>query len=244
MPYLNVDLDFFEHPKTKRLVGLLGRGAEVIPIKLWAYCGKFHADTGRLAGYSEQEIEAMVDWWGKSGAMLQALLRVGFMAKEGADWFIVDWSEHQGHIAAFKARGRLMAQARWKKADAASNAVSIPARNAPTDPTDPTNWKRANGDRPVEFPKGFPATEADALTVLDAIGVPEGFARMVYNEVAARNGMDCFGQPVSRWSYYLKARFSKEQGRIAERRQQQPRNGSVRVTQSTPEILPVPTELT
>lgn len=26
MAYLNLDLDYFDHPKTRRLVGLLGRG--------------------------------------------------------------------------------------------------------------------------------------------------------------------------------------------------------------------------
>lgn len=139
MPYLNLDLDFFDHRKTKRLVGLLGRGAEVIPIKLWSYCGKFHADTGRLTDYSEQEIETLAGWWGKSGDMLPALLRVEFMAKDGEGWFLVDWLEHQGHIAAFKAKGRHMAQARWAKANAASNAASmLQAMPYPTDPTDPS----------------------------------------------------------------------------------------------------------
>jgi hypothetical protein len=152
MPYLNLDLDFFDHRKTKRLVGLLGRGAEVIPIKLWSYCGKFHADTGRLTDYSEQEIETLAGWWGKTGGMLPALLRVEFIAKDTEGFFLVDWLEHQGHIAAFKAKGRLMAQARWAKA-AASNAASMPqAMPYPTDPTDPSLSSAREVDDPNVWP--------------------------------------------------------------------------------------------
>lgn len=61
MASLNLDMDYFGHPKTKRLVGLLGRGAEVLPLRLWCHVGKYHAQDGRLAGYSPQEIEAIGD---------------------------------------------------------------------------------------------------------------------------------------------------------------------------------------
>ncbi len=33
MAYLNLDPDYFEHPKTRRLVGLLGIGAESPALK-------------------------------------------------------------------------------------------------------------------------------------------------------------------------------------------------------------------
>ena len=67
MPYLNLDLNYFDHIKTKRLVGLLGRGSEVLPIRLWCACGKHRAESGKLDGYSAQEIESLVEWWGESG---------------------------------------------------------------------------------------------------------------------------------------------------------------------------------
>lgn len=132
MPYLNVDLDYFDHRKTKRLIGLIGRGAEVLPIRLWAYCGKHHSEDGRLAGYSDQEIEANVGWWGKAGEMMPALKRAGFVDNPNGCWEVHAWEEHQGHIAAFKLKGAAMAKARWDKAraDAASIAASNTTSNA------------------------------------------------------------------------------------------------------------------
>lgn len=118
MPSLNLDLDFFDHPKTRRLVGLLGRGAEVLPIKLWSYCGKFHAEDGRLAGYSPQEIESIVGWWGKAGDAVAALVRVEFLDElpDGSGYQVHDWLEYQGHIEAFRQRSKKAAAARWSKA--------------------------------------------------------------------------------------------------------------------------------
>ncbi len=123
MPYLNLDLDYFQHRKTRRLIGLLGRGAEVLPIKLWNYCGKFHAESGRLADYSGQEIEAIVEWWGKEGEALKAMLNTGFLKLENKCYLVPDWLSHQGHIASFKKRAKDAAFKRWGM-DANSNATS------------------------------------------------------------------------------------------------------------------------
>jgi 5-methylcytosine-specific restriction endonuclease McrA len=114
MPYLNLDLDFFEHPKTKRLVGLLGKGAEVLPIKLWCYCGKYHSESGKLTGYSTQEIESIVGWWGEEGQMIEAMLKIGLLHKNGNnDMVIHDWEEHEGHLIYFKKRARQGAAKKW-----------------------------------------------------------------------------------------------------------------------------------
>ena len=93
MPSLNVDLDYFDHIKTRRLVGLLGRGAEVLPIQIWCICGKHHAETGRLAGYSAQEIETLCGWWGEPGKMLEAMVQAGFLDYDGEVYSVHDWIE-------------------------------------------------------------------------------------------------------------------------------------------------------
>ena len=113
MPNLNLDLDFFEHPKVRRLVGLLGRGAEVLPIRLWCYCGKYHVESGELTGYSIKEIESIVGWWGKDGEMMKAMITTGFIEGEAGAFRIHDWVETNGHLVAFKKRGKKAAFARW-----------------------------------------------------------------------------------------------------------------------------------
>lgn len=123
MPYLNLDLDYFTHPKTTRLKGLLGKGAAELPIRLWAYCGKYHSETGTLDGYSPAEIESIVNWQGETGKMVDAMVQVNFLEKNANGYTIHDWKEHAGHLAAFKKRAKSAAYKRWKSY-ATSNASS------------------------------------------------------------------------------------------------------------------------
>lgn len=148
MAFLNLDMDFLTHPKTMRLVGLLGKGSEILLIRLWIYCGKFHCENGRLDGYTAQEIESHVGWWGRQGMAVEALIKLNFIEQTEEGFAVHDWKEHQGHIHALKVKGRAMANSRWSKlkgsedrADedtkkiADSNTVSNAVSNAPTLPT-------------------------------------------------------------------------------------------------------------
>lgn len=96
MALVSLHSDFFDHPKTVRLVRLLGKGSEVVPIRLWCMTAKFFAGTGRLTGISAQEIEQWVGWWGQEGEAVRALKEVGFL-EEFLDGFQVhDWGEYTG----------------------------------------------------------------------------------------------------------------------------------------------------
>jgi len=149
MPELNLDLNYFTHPKTKRLVSMLGRGSELLPIRLWCHCGAHHSETGTMTGYSPTEIESLADWRGKPGVMLAAMLKVGFLHETQEGFQIHDWLEHQGHIARFKAKGKAMAEARWRPKPCLQHASSIPASNAASNArailTEPTGEKEKNG---------------------------------------------------------------------------------------------------
>jgi hypothetical protein len=130
MPSINVDLDYFDHPKVIRLVGLLGKGAEVLPLRLWCYAGKYHAEDGKLIGYSAQEIEASIKWWGKVGDCTAAMVRVVLLDAIEGGFQVHDWAHHAGHIASYRRKGKEMAAKRWANKegywnpnDAASNAA-------------------------------------------------------------------------------------------------------------------------
>jgi hypothetical protein len=162
MPYLNLDLDYFDHPKTVRLVGLLGRGADLLPIRLWSYCGKFHAENGELTGYSPEEIEAALKWWGQPGRALEALLRPfkekpGFLERIESGYKVHDWEKINGHIAALKERATAAANARWDKyrsADAQAlpkHSLSNAPGNALSFPSLP-NHKEEDGGAPSAAP--------------------------------------------------------------------------------------------
>ena len=136
MASLNLDFDYFDHPKTKRLVGLLGRGSEVLPLKLWCYCGKFHPRDGRLTGYAIQEIESLVGWWGKSGRFVDAMLTVGFLHQEENGYVVHEWKDHEGHLISYIVRAKKAAKARWDRVNgecfkhATSNARDGPKQSS------------------------------------------------------------------------------------------------------------------
>jgi hypothetical protein len=136
MPSLNLDLDYFEHPKTQRLVGLLrahaGRGcgqdAALLPIRLWVHCGKFHAESGELHGYEPGEIESIMKWDGAAGEAVKAMLKVGLLEEIEGGYRVHDWLQHCGHLQAFKLRARKAAAVRWGTCAAEDAGTSHPTQ--------------------------------------------------------------------------------------------------------------------
>lgn len=149
MAYLNLDLDYFDHPKTKRLVGLLGRGSDGLPIRLWCYCGKYHAENGDLTGYLAQDLESLIGWWGQPGKAVEALIKFGFLDQTATGFKVHDWEDINGHIAAFKARAQAGAKEKWRRVKAEADAqamlkqsLSNAVSNALTSLTDPEENKK------------------------------------------------------------------------------------------------------
>ncbi|PAW80316.1 MAG: hypothetical protein B9S33_18575 [Pedosphaera sp. Tous-C6FEB] len=70
---------------------------------------------------------------------------------------------------------------------------------------------------PVELPRGFPKNEADAAKQAAFCGCTEDFARIEWNQAAARGGTDYGGNPIASFRHYLSARAAKERGRQGER---------------------------
>ncbi|MEW6511865.1 MAG: hypothetical protein AB1428_13015 [Bacteroidota bacterium] len=105
-----------------------------MPIKLWCWCAKYHAESGLLAGYSTDEVEAAVGWWGEAGKFVEAMLKVGLLERNELGFYVHDFTGRNGHIAAFKERAKNAADARWdrirrqKAEEAAKDAPS----NAPS----------------------------------------------------------------------------------------------------------------
>jgi hypothetical protein len=114
MADMNLSLDYFGHRKSIRLIVILGKGAELLPIKLWCYVGKYHAENGILMGYSESEIEKIIEWHGEKGAAVKAMEDVGFIKKYKKFYKIINWSRHNGHLENFKKRAKKAAKTRWK----------------------------------------------------------------------------------------------------------------------------------
>lgn len=116
MPYLNLDFNYFDHPKTRRLAALLGPMSEVLPLRLWSYCAKVYPRDGVMRGHSEAEVLALLNVGELNGiSPVAAMVRVGFLAKTEDGFKCVDWKQHQGHIWALTQRNRKAANSRWAR---------------------------------------------------------------------------------------------------------------------------------
>ena len=158
MPYLNIDLDYFTHPKTMRLTAILGQGAAEFPIRLWAYCAKHHTEAGKLIDYTETEVESAAGWMGETGKLVAAMLKLNFLEKIDNGYRIHDWLDHAGHLAAFKKRAKSAAKGRWRRI-ASSNASSnlkSEITNTPILPILPNLIKKRNK---IRYPLDFTVSE-------------------------------------------------------------------------------------
>lgn len=140
MPYLNLDLDYFSHPKIVRFTAKLGLEHVAIPIRLWCYVAKYHCEDGMLKGYSKHEIEASLGWTGESGKLVDTLVEIRILDTVGQQYKVHDWKEHAGHLAAFKRRAKTAAKKRWSKYASSNakteitNAPNLPNHTIPTKP--------------------------------------------------------------------------------------------------------------
>lgn len=178
MSYLNLDLDYREHPKTIRLIGLISPEADVYPIRLWAFCGKYFPKDGCLEGYSEAEVEGAVGWRGQAGKLIAAMLKTGFIGKSRRGFFCHDWKMHNGHIEALKSRNQKVALARWKN-------IKNGQKDKTTDDTNgiPQAYQKGNPGMPLPTIPSVPSIPSKPTTkevVVDAsIRMPWGKANGV-----------------------------------------------------------------
>ena len=132
MAYINVDLDFLEHPKTKRFVAAMGEGSEIYILRLWIHTAKFYSKDGAWTGHTTKQIESILGWRGKTGQLLRAMAGAGLIeSKRGGNGtrtvLTSSWDQHQGHIAKMRERSQKAAYARWNRINAgcSSNAQAM-----------------------------------------------------------------------------------------------------------------------
>jgi hypothetical protein len=114
---INLDLDFFTHPKVIRFAGLLGSGSEIHLIRLWCFVGKHSPGTGGLDDWSAEEVESAADWRGEKGGMIEAMLRCKLIHRRKKGFSIHDWAEHAAHLQQYekvRSERRKAAKKRWE----------------------------------------------------------------------------------------------------------------------------------
>ena len=91
------------HPKTKKLVRLLGAeaGWSLVVLILWAAANRSDGD---LTGMDDEDIELAADWDGEAGAFIAALRRIRFVDGAEGESRVHDWTEHQPWASGAEAR--------------------------------------------------------------------------------------------------------------------------------------------
>lgn len=112
MPTINIDINWPDHPKTKRLIRAAGESAPFRLIALWCYAAKYHRVDGDLSGYSNDDLEGIAGWTGKNGVFASALKSSGYLDD---DMKLHDWEEHEGHLEVYHTKSKKMNAARLNR---------------------------------------------------------------------------------------------------------------------------------
>lgn len=91
---IRLEVGLPNHPKTKRLVRLLGCAGPWHLIKLWLWVAGNRPE-GDLAGMTTEDIELLVDWPEEEGAFVEALRSVGFLEGTEGSYVVHGWRDRQ-----------------------------------------------------------------------------------------------------------------------------------------------------
>jgi len=92
---IRLSIAFKNHRKRKRLVRLLGVGAEVYLIDLWLTAA-VDRPSGHLDGWDEEDIADACGWMGDPEKLVGALVEAQWLAKDAEKGYAIhDWCEHQ-----------------------------------------------------------------------------------------------------------------------------------------------------
>lgn len=190
-------MDYPNHPKTLRLKAQLKNdAADIYPIRLWCYVGRFHSSDGILKGYSAEEIECLIGWNGNATELVTAMLKVGYLVQKGDSYHLHEWLDHEGHLVMFRKRAQRAAFKRWgikhatsnakcKITDATSNAPSLPS--LPTKPT--TNKDHESFEMFwINYPKKL--GKAGALKAWKKLNPAEPLLKAIFEALEQQKGCE------------------------------------------------------
>lgn len=176
MPELNIDVNYREHIKVRRLIARIGPLADVYPVRLWCYTAQHYPADGKLVGHTIEDIESVCGWDGASGELVRAMIEFRLIDLKKLVYSIHNWKSREGHLLSFSIRASKAAEARWKKAR--GDATSMPKQcltDAPTNqPTILTNQptpSMVDGSAEGGETNGHAAITPDLVTLLDVTGL-------------------------------------------------------------------------
>lgn len=116
---MRIDVDFVDHPKTKRLIRMTGYEGFYCLMKLFSIAAKIYK-RGELKNCDAVDIEDLTGWTGEQGKLVEAMLdtKIGFLEKKGNLYIIHDWDINQPwiyHSEERSEKAKKSVSARWEK---------------------------------------------------------------------------------------------------------------------------------
>lgn len=153
------------HPKTKKLMRRLGAAGPwaLVCLFLWA---RDNRSDGDLCGMTDEDIELASDWTGDDGALVAALVSVGFLDGDESSRSIHDWASHQPWSAGADARSQSSKWAalckRYGRDEAAQRMPEYADRMRLARGSDASRTTAARGpDAPLPSPLPFPSPKQE-----------------------------------------------------------------------------------
>lgn len=91
---IRVSLQFFSHPKMKRLKKRLGVEAVLALMQLWAWVAA-NRPNGVMSGLDAEDVELAADWDGEEGVFVSTLRELRLLDATEEGFAVHDWEEHQ-----------------------------------------------------------------------------------------------------------------------------------------------------
>lgn len=183
---VQLDYDYYDHPKTIALCLRLGSDADTYPPRLWTWAYKF-AKNGVIKG-GAPVIERACKWRGKPGKLYAALMSVppgfasGFIESDGET--IHGWNERTGaYIKAHEARLKRRREQYAQQHPAGSNGQQLPPANKSGSVAAllASQW-RTNGGFPIAQSKAIEHIEQHIARRAD----PKAIEKAFYGEIKGK----------------------------------------------------------
>ncbi len=150
-----VDVDYFAHPKTLKLIAVLDRAeADIYPLRLWRWAASYARD-GRLPG-DVRQIEAAIGWRGRSGRLHSALVEAEFIEKDG--FTLHSWGDHIGRAIAIYEGKKRKQREKYER----SSGI-LPEESRQNSPNPGNSGYSGYSTLPSAAPEGVIATLSEAL---------------------------------------------------------------------------------
>lgn len=123
---IRLSLEFFDHPKSKKLKKRFGIEGVMALLKLWAWTAG-NRPNGMLTGLDAEAVELAADWDGEEGAFVSTLLDLRLLDDDDGTFAIHDWEDHQAYASKSEERSRrgaAGAAGKWGQAQEAQNRMT------------------------------------------------------------------------------------------------------------------------